>query len=303
MPAPFASSIEQTLDILHTKAGIAHGDIRAENIIVDSTSTYLIDFGYAIAKATRSADRWRRAQQDDYDCTAEAIRSVTHLLDRPRPLGITQADQQTLADHLLLIQASISDLIHAIQLAVPAPTPALALALATHLARGSTAATREAAIAVLLDALARGEPADHDLLCRMKKLAATTAGLLETFSIGPYRVGPSAVALYQEAADALRGRPAHRPALLQLQLKRAKFLAGREAWDAALQVWLDVLAELGEGRKEGDFKIARELAWAMWRSFIVVGDDVVGAEVWDRGERAYCRCLAVMKELRRSGER
>ncbi|GME32271.1 hypothetical protein NpPPO83_00006647 [Neofusicoccum parvum] len=251
---------------------IAHGDIRAESIIVDGTSTYLIDFGYAIAKATRSADRWRRAQQDDYDCTAEvfswaaseaAIRSVTHLLDRPRPLGMTQADQQTLADHLLLIQASIPDLIHAIQLAVPAPTPALALALATRLARGSTAATREAAIAVLLDALARGELADYDLLCRMKKLAATTAGLLETFSIGPYRVGPGAVALYQEAADALRGRPAHRPALLQLQLKRAKFLAGREAWDAALQVWLDVLAELGEGRKEGDFKIARELAWAM----------------------------------------
>lgn len=156
---------------------------------------------------------------------------------------------------------------------------------------------------MLLDALARGEPADHDLLCRMKKLAATTAGLLETFSIGPYRVGPGAVALYQEAADALRGRPADRPALLKLQLKRAKFLAGREAWDAALQVWLDVLAELGEGKEEGNFKIARELAWAMWRSFIVVGDDVVGAEVWERGGRAYCRCLAVMKELRRSGER
>ncbi|KAL1647118.1 hypothetical protein SLS58_002889 [Diplodia intermedia] len=253
--------VHETLDRLHRDAGVAHGDITTENVIMHKGRPVLIDFSLALFKCDLDSSSWDGAISIDHQMADEVFRwadsehatiAVAALIKDSTP-----PDQQTLTTLLNTIQAADNSLLFSIHSMFPTPTPLLALALAEQLNKDNGSDARKVAAELMVDALARVSqeqqacsssseplplPSTAQIL-RMHRIAVDAAGTYQRRSgcgdtLGADQLYRNAIA----AHEALCGRDDYE--FLNLRLQWATFLADQDDAEGALVVCDKLLDDL-----------------------------------------------------------
>ncbi|KKY14030.1 putative protein kinase domain containing protein [Diplodia seriata] len=259
---PLRKEVHETLDRLHRDAGVAHGDITTENVIMHKGRPVLIDFSLALFKCDLDSSSWDKAISTDHWMADEVFRwaDSEHATIAVAALvkDSTPPDQQTLTTLLNTMQAAEDSLLFRIHSMFPTPTPLLALALAKKLNRLNSPDALEVAVKLMVDALARvsqeqqacsssSEPLplpSTPQILSMHRIAVDAARMYPVLkgcedSLGTEQLFRNAIA----AHEALCARDDHD--FLGLRLEWGEFLASRfETREEALVVCDKLLDDL-----------------------------------------------------------
>ncbi|KAL1616658.1 hypothetical protein SLS54_008225 [Diplodia seriata] len=253
---PLRKDVHETLDRLHRDAGVAHGDITTENIIMHKGRPVLIDFSLALFKSDLDSSSWDKAIGTDHDMADEVFRwadsehatiAVTALVKDSTP-----TDQQTLTTLLNAIQFADDSLLFNIHSMFPTPTPLLALALAEHLNKSNESDALEVAVKLMVDAIARvsqeqqacsssSEPLplpSTPQLLSMHRIAVDAASSGGGDTLGADQLYRNAIAAHEALCD----RDDYE--FLNLRLEWATFLARQDGAEEALIVCDKLLDDL-----------------------------------------------------------
>lgn len=249
--------LRHTLRLLHDDAGVCHGDIKEDNILVHGENAFLLDFGAATVRGVHQTSdrRWRHSIRSDifrlgqiYDRanSREASEQAAVLLGN---LCSNSCSQRKHLAHLLsriLPEHANTALLDRVNALFPTPPADLALALGTLL--GATNKVHSA-LSILDAAISREEAksSEHQERTTLINMLATAAAYkARTELVQKGSCAPSTI-VYQRAIalalDTYRGHSTSLP-LVQLRLAYATNLRRRGDHREAIRVLMDIIVDL-----------------------------------------------------------
>lgn len=265
--------IHTILQLLHERACISHGNVRAASILVDDHRTArLVDFDLAERCADVDAARWQQLVAADFSAldevfnaalsddvskvpllnyvtaSADALR-LSEAVDAAEALLVDAAfiddadTQKRLAGYLQTARYPPRSLLHEVIRRVPHPSATLVLRLCHHLRNTRLASDLKEAVRILHQAASAPRHDDNGArMLEVKHALATNAAALELATLDPFT--PTAAAAFDQAvaAAAARATSSHDPTLLGIRVDYAVHHYQRSRFEQALDMAADVAA-------------------------------------------------------------
>lgn len=244
--------IHTILQLLHERACISHGNVRAASILVDDHRTArLVDFDLAERRADVDAARWQQLVAADFSALDEVFNAALSddAVDAAEALLVDAAfiddadTQKRLAGYLQTARYPPRSLLHEVIRRVPHPSATLVLRLCYHLRNTRLASDLKEAVRILHQAASAPRHDDNGArMLEVKHALATNAAALELATLDPFT--PTAAAAFDQAvaAAAARATSSHDPTLLGIRVDYAVHHYQRSRFEQALDMAADVAA-------------------------------------------------------------